>query len=420
MTGRVVLPKYSLGVGDRFGRQAMAQLQVCIEAAAAGVDVTPVWNKSNREHLIIGSDPSSTRTAVDRAVRERGWKKPYFVDADHIGLKTVDRFLAPCDFFTIDVAECIGRPPDAASLSAFAHRHPELVGDIEIPNIGPRASVRRDSLIEVAGKYLTAAEEAGRVYCTIEQKKGKDNFVTEVSMDETSSPQTPFELLVILAALADENIPLQTIAPKFPGRFNKGVDYVGDVAAFEREFADDVAIVAFAVRQYGLPANLKLSVHSGSDKFSIYKPMHRVMKKFGAGVHLKTAGTTWLEELTGLAESGGDGLEMAKEIYAAAHANRDELCAPYASVIDIAPDELPHPEAVSRWTSGQFSSALRHDPKSSAYNRSFRQLLHVAFKAAAERGDRYLVLIDAMETTISRNVRQNLFERHLRPLFIGD
>src|ERR1700709_397526 len=154
-------------------------------------------------------------------------------------------------------------------------------------------------------------------------------------MDETDSPQTPPELLVILAALADEKLPIQTIAPKFTGRFNKGVDYVGDVVQFEKEFSDDLAVIAFAIDQYGLPKNLKLSVHSGSDKFSIYAPIRRSLAKFGAGLHLKTAGTTWLEEVIGLAEADGDGLAIAKEIYAKAVEKRDALCAPYAAVIDI-------------------------------------------------------------------------------------
>ena len=65
-------------------------------------------------------------------------------------------------------------------------------------------------------------------------------------------------------------IPIQTIAPKFTGRFNKGVDYVGDVAQFAVEFSDDLAVIAYAIEHYGLPDTLKLSVHSGSDKFSIY------------------------------------------------------------------------------------------------------------------------------------------------------
>jgi hypothetical protein len=238
-------------------------------------------------------------------------------------------------------------------------------------------------------------------------------------MDETDSPQTPVELLIIFAAIADNRIPIQTIAPKFTGRFNKGVDYSGDLKKFRQEFADDVAVIAFAVEQYGLPANLKLSVHSGSDKFSIYQPIREAIKQFDAGVHLKTAGTTWLEELIGLAEGGGEGLELAKEIYAEAYAHREELCAPYAAVIDIDPAKLPPPDEVKRWTPNQFVSALRHDPDSAAYNSSIRQLLHVGFKVAAKMGDRYLRMVCAMEDTVARNVTTNLFDRHIKPLFLG-
>src|SRR6185503_21360757 len=127
----------------------------------------------------------------------------------------------------------------------------------------------------------------------------------------------------------------QTIAPKFTGRFNKGVDYVGNVARFEKEFSDDVAVIAFAVKQYSLPPTLKLSVHSGSDKFSIYPAIRRGLAKSNSGLHIKTAGTTWLEELIGLAEAGNSGLDLAKEVYAGALSHLEELCAPYASVIDI-------------------------------------------------------------------------------------
>jgi len=147
-------------------------------------------------------------------------------------------------------------------------------------------------------------------------------------MDETDSAQSPVELLIILAAIADEGIPVQTIAPRFSGRFNKGVDYIGDVTQLSASLRLTSRPIAYAVEHFGLPENLKLSVHSGSDKFSIYPAIHATMKKFNAGVHLKTAGTTWLEELIGLAEAGGEGLALAKEIYAEAYAHREELCAP--------------------------------------------------------------------------------------------
>lgn len=143
------------------------------------------------------------------------------------------------------------------------------------------------------------------------------------------------------------------------------------------------------------------------------------MKRFNAGVHLKTAGTTWLEELIGLAEAGGDGLALAKEIYAQAFAHRDELCAPYATVIDIDAAKLPSPDEVRGWRSEQYTSALRHVPGTAAYNSSFRQLLHVGFKIAARMGRRYLDLLDVNEAVIAKNVTENLYDRHIAPVFLG-
>src|SRR6185437_6563026 len=300
MAPSLSLSKYSIGVGDRFAQEAKAQLQACVLAADAGVIVIPVWNKSNREHTIIGSEPQSARAAADAAVRALGWKHEYHVDADHINLKTVQRFIEPCDFFTIDVADLIGQPADEEAIRKFTERHPELVGTLSVPGIASAFESNREDVSRIARQYLAAVQEAGRIYRHIEQEKGKGNFIAEISMDETDAPQTPLELLIILAAIADDGIPIQTIAPKFTGRFNKGVDYEGNLDQFSREFSADVAVLAFAIKRYGLPANLKLSVHSGSDKFAIYRPIREALQKFGAGVHLKTAGTTWLEELIGL------------------------------------------------------------------------------------------------------------------------
>src|SRR5215831_7895152 len=335
MSKALTLEKYSLGVGDRFAHQAGAQLRACILASQHGTEVIPVWNKSNREHATIGSEPATTRAAADAAVKALRWQKPYHVDADHIRLETVDRFVPHSDFYTIDVADSIGKPAAPASIKAFVNRHSDLIGSISIPNIERPFNTTASQSDTVAGKYLLAVQEAGRIYSHIAKVKGEGNFITEVSMDETDAPQTPPELLVILAALADERIPLQTIAPKFTGRFNKGVDYVGNVEQFEKEFNDDLAVIAFAIKQYGLPKTLKLSVHSGSDKFSIYAPMRRALSRFGAGLHIKTAGTTWLEEVIGLAEANGSGLALAKDIYIGALEHCEELCAPYATVIDI-------------------------------------------------------------------------------------
>jgi len=413
------LGKFSFGLGDRFGHQGRAQLRACILAAEGGAEIVPVWNKSHREHRFIGTEPSSLRTEADAAVKALGWQKPYHVDADHIRLESVDRFIAPSDFFTMDVADAIGKPAAADAIKAFADRHPELVGEIAVPGLDQPLSISRAEIQRAAAKFLPATQEAGRIYRHLAAAKGAANFITEVSMDETDSPLTPSALLVILAALADEEVTLQTIAPKFTGRFNKGVDYVGDLNQFEREFNADIAVVAFAIRQYSLPSSLKLSVHSGSDKFSIYGPIRKALQKFNAGIHVKTAGTTWLAELTGLAEAGGDGLEIAREIYAQAIPHVDEFCAPYAAVIDIDQRKLPAAAIVNGWTSDEFVAALRHEPRNPAFNPSFRQLLHVSFKVAAKMGDRYCAALEKHEALIAKNVTENLFERHLKPLLFG-
>jgi hypothetical protein len=412
------LSRFTLGVGDRFAHQAEAQLAAFVEAAKQGVEIVPVWNKSNREHSIIGSEPPSVLATAQAAVKNLSWSRPFHVDADHIGLQTVDRFMDASDFFTIDVADFIGKPASAESIKHFVDRHQEFCGKINIAGIdrpleGSKAEVER-----VAKQFLLAVQEAGKVYRHIAAIKGEGNFIPEISMDETDSPQTPPELLIILAAIADEKIPIQTIAPKFTGRFNKGVDYVGDVPKFEREFNDDICVIAHAVRQYGLPDTLKLSVHSGSDKFSLYGPIRRALKQHNAGVHVKTAGTNWLEEVIGLAEAGGSGLELAKEIYCEALAHIDELCAPYATVIDIDRSKLPTAEAVKGWSSEQFVRALRHNQADEQFNPHVRQLLHVGFKVAAKMGQRYLDQLDACKESIARNVTTNLLSRHIQPLFL--
>lgn len=415
----LTLERFSFGVGDRFAHQAKAQLRAFQKLAGDGIDVAPVWNKSNREHTFVGSEPQSVFDAAQAAVQELGWTRPWHVDADHIRLETVDRFLPCSDFFTIDVADSIGKPAAAADVQAFIGRHPELVGSLQIPGVSGTLTITRADIERVAAKYLLAVQDAGKIYRHIAAAKGEDKIIAEVSTDETDAPQTPPELLIILAALADEKIRLQTIAPKFTGRFNKGVDYVGDLVQFEKEFNDDLSVIAHAVEQYGLPAGLKLSVHSGSDKFSLYPIIRRALARTGAGLHVKTAGTTWLEEVIGLAEAGGDGLVLAKEIYAYALSHVDELCAPYASVIDIDRSKLPSAATVNGWTGPQLASAVRHIPTHPEFNAHVRQLLHVSFKIAGQAGSRYTNLLEANEAIVAQQVTENLYERHMRPLFIG-
>lgn len=374
--------KYSFGIGDRFAHEGINQLKALIKAEKDfGVHFVPVWNKSNREHQIVGSEPSETRREADSAVAALGYKDQYFVDADHINLNNVDKFIEASDFFTIDVADYIGKEGSAED------------------------------------RFLPAIKEAGIIYRYIAEKKGADNFVTEVSMDEVERAQTPEELRYILKELAAENIPLQTIAPKFTGRFNKGVDYRGDIAQFEQEFEQDLQVIAECIEAYGLPDNLKLSIHSGSDKFSIYPIMGRLIRKYDAGIHIKTAGTTWLEEIIGLSVADSDALSLAKKIYRQALGRMEELTVPYASVIDIDLAELPSPDDVDTWDAERFARALRHNQEDPLFNPSMRQLLHVSYKIAAELKDDFIPALEKHSEVIGSQISDNLGSRHVKRLF---
>ena len=411
------LGKYSIGLGDRFGHQGAAQLKAIIKASKQGIDITPVWNKSNREHNTIGTQPADVRSEADSVTKKAGFSKPYFVDADHINLDTVDRFIDCSDFFTIDVAAYIGKKADENDINEFMSGIKKYAGNLKITGTKLSFTTSESQIRQIAEKYLFAAIKAREIYQKIEKGKGIGSFITEVSMDEVSYPQTPVELFFILKMLASEKIPVQTIAPKFSGRFNKGVDYVGDPKLFAKEFESDLLVIDFAVKEFGLPDNLKMSIHSGSDKFAIYPGIGSIILKSDKGIHIKTAGTTWLEEVIGLAESGGESLDFVKEIYYESLRKIDELCAPYADVIDINVPSLPSKSEVSGWDKKRFSDSLRHIPGNSDYNPNMRQLIHVAYKLAALQMKDFFRLLEKDEETVSRCVYENIYNRHICRLF---
>lgn len=411
------LGKYSIGVGDRFAHQGEAQLRAIMKANQTGLNISPVWNKSNREHIYVHTHPADVRKEADAAVVALDYKGKYFVDADHINLTTVAPFVETADFFTLDVASFIGKPSAPADVEAFVESCSKYIGEFTLPGILTPFHITKALLEEIASKFLAASQQASEIYQFLKTSKGEGNFVTEVSMDEVETPQTPLELLFILKMLANKSVPVQTIAPKFTGRFNKGVDYRGDINQFAKEFEEDVLVLDFAVKEFGLPEEIKLSVHSGSDKFSIYPIMADVIKKYDKGIHLKTAGTTWLEEVIGLAVAGGEGLDLAKKIYANSYNRKDELCAPYADVIDIDESKLPSVKEVNAWSSQKYADTLRHIQGNKDYNSNFRQLIHVAYKVAAEMGETYTKLLEKYADVVGSCVEENIYERHLKRLF---
>lgn len=416
--GHMKIEKYSFGTGDRFGKEGLAQLQAIQDINHLGVPVVPVWNKSNREHTIIHSVPEDVMKEAAAAVAEGSYTGSYYVDADHINMDTVDRFIDCSNFFTIDVANFIGRKASQEAVADFQSRYSKYLGAIRIPGITRELNVTAGFLARLAEDYLIAIEEVKKIYDHICTVKGKANFVAEVSVDEAEIVQGPLELFFILAELKAKGVEVQTIAPKFSGLFAKGVDYIGNVQGFAGEFEQDVAVLKHAVNELGLPESLKLSVHSGSDKFSIYPAIRAAIRKFDAGIHVKTAGTNWLEEVIGLAEAGDDGLEIARAVYAKSLDRFDELTGPYATVLNINRQLLPEVSVVRSWNGKQFSEALTHEQSCKNYNPHFRQLIHVGYKIAAEMGDHFLSALDKHHEIITSKVKYNLLERHLKPLFL--
>lgn len=414
----MLIDKYTFGVGDRFAKEGKAQLEAIQEINNKGVPVAPVWNKSYREHTIVKTNHSSVAKEAANAVATLGWKGNYYVDADHIGMKIVDEFIDYSNFYTIDVAHFIGEACDPSEKAEFVKRHSKYLGKMSIPGIEEDFDVTTEFLEGVADNYYLAVKEVKAIYDHICAKKGKDNFIPEASMDECEIAQTPIELFFIFAELKAQDVDIQTIAPKFSGLFAKGVDYIGDLEGFTKEFEQDVAVCEFAKKELGLPSSLKLSVHSGSDKFSIYPAIKKAIQKFDAGIHVKTAGTTWLEEVIGLAEAGGNGLDIAKKIYEGAMGRYDELTGPYATVLDIDKSQLPSVDEVNAYTSEQFTNALIHDQSCADYNPSFRQVIHVGYKIAVELGDEFTNALDEYRDVIAKNVKYNILNRHLSLLFL--
>lgn len=406
------LPKYTFGLGDRFHKQGEALLDAMIKSNQNGLQFYPVFNKSNREHHITGTTPGDTRKAADKAIHEIGWRQPYFVDADHITLETVDSFIDSSDFFTIDVANFIGKTDDS-TLNDFIRRNNHETGLMTIPGI-ESFEITTAFIKAVGEKFALAISEAAKVYNHIESLK--TSFVAEISMDEVEAPQSPIELYFILKEIAFYKLNISTIAPRFSGRFNKGIDWRGELAQFELEFEQDLLVIKHCVDQLALDPGLKLSLHSGSDKFSIYPVIGRLCKKHDAGIHIKTAGTTWLEELRGLSLAGGDSFDLAKEICMEGLNRIEELTSPYLEVIDINTRHLPNKNWVKNCSTHEFAEAIQHDPSNPNFNADLRQLMHVSYKIAAEKGERFNMAVTTKAKIISPLVTSNIFDKHIKRL----
>jgi len=283
----------SFGFGDRLGLATPGHI-----AAVKGTKFAPIFaQQSVRENTRTGRTPQQVMNDARRAVEAAGWEAPWGADADH--LKTVDDLppfvKAGYTFYTVDPGEHVDNAADRDRLSVLQEKVKGFNWD-ELPSIYLENPVERgfgvfehDSLLRAVVKYGKAIRHATGMYQHLAQFM--DRFDFEVSVDETDSPTTALEHYFIANELSRAGVRFTSLAPRFIGRFEKGVDYIGDLAALDVELARHAAVTA----HFG---TYKLSLHSGSDKFSVYPLM---VKHWGERLHVKTAGTSYLEALRSLA-----------------------------------------------------------------------------------------------------------------------
>lgn len=284
----------SFGFGDRLGLATPGHI-----AAVKGTKFAPVFaQQSVRENARTGRTPQQVMDDAKRAVNAANWESPWGADADH--LKTVDDLQpfveAGYTFFTVDSGEHVDNAADTDALDVLQKKVAGLNWDelsaLYLQDGDEQAWGQFDagSLMRAAVKYGRAIQHAVRMFARLSDLK--ETFDFEISVDETDAPTTPLEHFFIASELTRCGVKFTSLAPRFVGRFEKGVDYIGDLSALGAELAKHAAVTA----HFG---TYKLSLHSGSDKFSVY-PL--IAKHWGDRIHVKTAGTSYLEALRVLAK----------------------------------------------------------------------------------------------------------------------
>ncbi len=296
----------SVGMGDRLGLATPGHLK-----AIEGTGLMPfVAQQSIREMTRTQRTAQQVMDDATFGVFQAGWRAGFGSDADH--LKTtadIDLCVAAgFTMFTIDPSEHVDNAAgkdDIATLRAkydklpwvdmgkttHSCRNDYLTGPFAIEGLGAW-QIKEEELLRAACKYGRAIVHTAKLARHLDKVKGEGHYEIEMSVDETDSPTTPVEHLFVANELKCLGVKFVSLAPRFIGKFEKGVDYQGDLAEFERQFAQHAAI-ARHVGPY------KISIHSGSDKFLIYP----IAAKYTQGlVHLKTAGTSYLEAIRVIAK----------------------------------------------------------------------------------------------------------------------
>jgi hypothetical protein len=357
----------SIGCGDRLGLATPGHVR-----AVRGTHVAPIFpQQSIREMTRTRRTPQQVMDDAMWGVFQEGWREGFGADADHLkATQDVDICVgAGFVFFTIDPGDYVDNaaqadPPDVlarkvdslpwAELESSPRQMRRAFLDRSFDlGEGFRFTFAEEDLLRAAAKYGKAVAHTARMYRHLAGRMGDEPFELEVSVDETETPTSVLEHIFVAAELQRLGVKWVSLAPRYVGRFEKGVDYIGDLARFEADFARHVAVA----RRFG---PYKLSLHSGSDKFSIY-PI--VAGLAGDLVHLKTAGTSYLEALRAIAEVDPG---LFREILAFAFQRYGQDKATYHVSADLS--KVPAPEQLA-------------DSELAGVLESFdgRQLLHVTF-----------------------------------------
>ncbi len=395
--------KLSVGFGDRLGLATPGHLRAARKAA----NVAPILaQQSMRENDRTGRSPQQVMDDAMWGVFLEGWREPWGADADH--LKTtadVDVCVAAgYTFFTVDPGDHVDNEGHTAPmdvLDAKVHALP-WTGLYDSPEqlheryLGTVFEVEdwtlafdQTLLARAAVKYGRALAHTARLYRHLSATLRGRSFEFEVSVDETETPTSPLEHYFIARELSRLGVQWVSLAPRYGGRFEKGVDYIGDLEEFDQELAQHAAI-ARVLGPY------KLSIHSGSDKFSIYPSyVHHA----GSLVHLKTAGTSYLEALRAIASAEPD---LFRRILTFALGRYHEDRATYH--VSAEADRVPRPDDV---TDAELTKVLDLFDG--------REVLHVTFGSVMERfGQQLLSALDENEETYYAALEAH-FDRHLAP-----
>ncbi|MBX3015796.1 MAG: hypothetical protein KF832_30030 [Caldilineaceae bacterium] len=394
----------SFGFGDRIGLATPGHVAAM---RAVGGAIAPIYaQQSVRENSRIGRTPQQVMDDAAWGVFQTDWRTPWGADADHVKeVAHVAPFVAAgYTFYTIDPSDHVDNAAQTDSIEVLRQKAEQLPWSVlgsDYPTLQDRYCTTpfalagqalifdEETLLRALGKYGRALAHTLTITAAIKRQVGNRPFDLEMSVDETDTPTSAHEHFFIANELLRQAVPVVSLAPRFVGKFQKGVDYIGDLAEFERELTKHVAIMRHFQRY-------KLSIHTGSDKFSIYGIVHRQASGL---VHVKTAGTSYLEALRVLTQVNP---LLFRRILTLGHERFAKDRKSY--FLDCQQEKVPQSNALS-------------DAELPALLDQFdaRQLLHVTFGSALdEYGTKLKAVLAANEANYAA-VLVTHFRRHLEP-----